>query len=88
MSKFSSGCFCLHSELYNHYSKINLDFTLEVFPMLEEYDILIFDPSYNWVNRYNKRIDGTRWNKKAHSMCAYIFRHKSKAEQYIKNTRC
>jgi hypothetical protein len=30
----------------------------------EGYNILIFDPKYNHLNRYNARIDGTQWNGK------------------------
>lgn len=32
--------------------------------MLDEYNILIFDPKYNHLNKYNKRIDGTTFNHK------------------------
>lgn len=28
----------------------------------EEYNIIIFDPRYNFLNKYNKKINGTRWN--------------------------
>lgn len=27
-----------------------------------EYNIIIFDPRYNHLNKFNKRIDGTQWN--------------------------
>ena len=29
---------------------------------LDEYNILIFNPEYNFLNRYNSRIDGTQFN--------------------------
>lgn len=31
---------------------------------LSEYNILIFDPKYNSLNQYNKKIDGTQFNNK------------------------
>ena len=41
-----------------------------------DYDILIFDPRYNQLNRYNQRIDGTRWN--GAFPASYLFtRHRS-----------
>jgi glycosyltransferase involved in cell wall biosynthesis len=29
---------------------------------LEQFNILIFDPSFNFLNKYNKTVDGTRFN--------------------------
>lgn len=31
---------------------------------LEKYNILIFDPQFNYLNKFNKRIDGTKFNNK------------------------
>lgn len=28
----------------------------------EDYNVIIFDPKYNHLNKYNKKIDGTKWN--------------------------
>ena len=33
---------------------------------LQNYNILIFDPKYNYLNNYNKNIDGTLFNNKFH----------------------
>ena len=38
---------------------------------LDEYNILIFDPKYNYLNKYNKRINGTDFNGKLNA--TYLF---------------
>lgn len=38
---------------------------------LEGYNILIFDQKYNYINKYNKRVDGTAWNGKYYG--SYLF---------------
>lgn len=42
------------------YEFCNIDSNLK----LEKYNILIFDPQYNYLNKYNKNIDGTLFNNK------------------------
>jgi hypothetical protein len=42
------------------YEFCNIDSNLK----LENYNILVFDPQYNYLNKYNKNIDGTLFNNK------------------------
>lgn len=42
------------------YDFCNLDSDLK----LQNYNILIFNPKYNYLNKYNKKIDGTLFNNK------------------------
>ena len=42
------------------YDFCNLDTNLK----LQNYNILIFNPKYNYLNKYNKNIDGTLFNNK------------------------
>ena len=51
------------------FANINFDFDYDfcnenLNNVLSEYNILIFDPRYNHLNKYNKRIDGTKFNNK------------------------
>lgn len=42
----------------------------------ENYNIIIFDPNFNFLNKYNKKIDGTKWNGKFPA--SYLFtRHEN-----------
>ena len=43
---------------------------------LNQYNILIFNPAYNYINKFNKDFDGTVFNNKMKG--EYLFRHKSK----------
>ena len=36
----------------------------QAYPYLNEYNILIFNPQYNSLNAFNKKIDGTKFNQK------------------------
>jgi len=61
------------------YAGINYDFDYEILKekfLLEEYDILIFNKKYNFINKYNLRIDGTKFNNIINA--DYMFCHKSK----------
>ena len=47
----------------------NIDWNIEYeymkdYYQLDKYNILIFDPKYNYLNKYNKNIDGTKFNNK------------------------
>ena len=47
------------------FAGINLDFDWDIINVngiLNDYNILIFDSNYNELNKYNKRIDGTKYN--------------------------
>jgi len=44
------------------YDFCNLDSNLK----LQNYNILIFNPEYNYLNKYNKNIDGTLFNNRFH----------------------
>jgi hypothetical protein len=51
------------------YAGLSFDFDYEFCNLnsnyaLESYNILIFDPKYNYLNKYNKNIDGTLFNNK------------------------
>ena len=35
-----------------------------IYPHLQDYNILIFNPSYNALNKYNRNVDGTAFNHK------------------------
>lgn len=39
---------------------------------LEDYNILIFDPKYNYLNKYNKKVDGTQFNNSVKNY-SYLF---------------
>jgi hypothetical protein len=44
---------------------------------LNQYNILIFNPKYNYINKFNKEFDGTKFNNTLRG--DYMFRHKSKS---------
>ena len=48
---------------------------------LDEYDILIFNPNFNYVNCYNIDFDGTSFNGKINA--DYMFRHKSRRSDSV-----
>jgi hypothetical protein len=53
----------------DNYANINFDFDYNfcnesLNNILNDYNILIFDPKYNHLNKYNKNIDGTKFNYK------------------------
>jgi hypothetical protein len=55
----------------DNFANINFDFDYDfcnenINNMLSDYNILIFDPKYNHLNKYNKQIDGTKFNRKFH----------------------
>lgn len=40
---------------------------------LQNYNILIFDPQYNYLNKYNNNFDGTKFNKFSTIKYSYMF---------------
>jgi len=52
----------------NHYAGIDFpvdfDFINNSVVKLADYNILIFDETFNYLNQFNKRIDGTTFNNK------------------------
>ena len=64
----------------NSYSNITFDFDWLLLHddfLLDQYDILIFNPNFNYINQYNTRIDGTIYNGTVHA--DYLLRHKSRS---------
>jgi hypothetical protein len=64
----------------NSYSNIVFDFDWALLLhdfLLDQYDILIFNPDFNYINQYNTRIDGTVYNGMIQA--DYLLRHKSRA---------
>jgi hypothetical protein len=50
-----------------NFAGINFDFDIEhpIFDSIrQQYNILIFDPKFNYLNRHNTRVDGTKFNNK------------------------
>jgi tRNA G46 methylase TrmB len=61
----------------NNYAGINLNFDFDILYEtfnLHDYNILIFNPSFNYINKYNSNFDGTKYNGKLH--CDYILQKK------------
>lgn len=59
------------------YKNIDLNFDyieLEKQFNLKDYNILIFNPKYNYINKYNKNFNGLIYNNKIDS--SYLIRHK------------
>ena len=56
-------------------TSLNFDFVIlcETFN-LHDYNILIFNPEYNYINKYNSNFDGTKYNNKL--PCDYILQKK------------
>ena len=56
-------------------TSLNFDFDIlcETFK-LHDYNILIFNPEYNYINKYNSIFDGTKYNNKL--PCDYILQKK------------
>lgn len=57
----------------NSYAGIDLNFDYDILYKtfnLCEYNILIFNPSFNYINKYNSNFDGTKYNNKL--PCDYI----------------
>ena len=50
------------------------NYTREIF-LLNEYDILINNPNYNYLNKYNKNFNGTLFNNKL-LKCNFLYRKK------------
>ena len=48
---------------------------------LHEYDILIFNPKFNYVNKYNKNINGIMYNGMINDN--YMLRHKSRRSLFV-----
>lgn len=57
--------------------KFNFDWN-ELYKLfnLQDYDILIFNSKFNYINKYNKIIDGTLYNGKLNA--DYMLRHKTR----------
>src|SRR6056300_657981 len=54
---------------------LNFDYSeLEKQFNLKDYNILIFNPKYNYINKYNKNFNGLIYNNKIES--SYLIRHK------------
>lgn len=68
----------INSDVFFELPNTDEDFKTEIFKNRDEYDILIFDHRFNWMNKYNTRIDGTDWNVIGNHLGFYLFRHKSK----------
>ena len=49
--------------------------------LLNEYDILIFNPTFNYINKYNTTIDGTAFNGVVRG--DYMLRHKSRRNETV-----
>ena len=61
----------------NQISGVKLDFDYDILKdefLLNDYDILIFNPTYNDINKYNDTIDGTKYNNLYKA--DYMLRHK------------
>lgn len=61
----------------NSYAGVNLNFDFEILNemfQLYDYNILIFNPVYNYINIYNNNFDGTKYNDKL--CCDYIIQKK------------
>jgi hypothetical protein len=59
------------------YKNIDLNFDyieLEKLFNLKDYNILIFNPLYNYINKYNNNFNGLNYNNKIN--CSYLIRHK------------
>ena len=68
----------------NSYANIQFDFDWDILKdqfNLDEYDILIFNSRYNYLNKYNSSIDGTIYNRIINA--DYMLRHKSKRSQLV-----
>jgi hypothetical protein len=68
----------------NSYANMVFDFDWDLLKdqfNLDEYDILIFNPQYNYVNKYNNSIDGTIYNGMLNA--DYMLRHKTKRSQLV-----
>jgi hypothetical protein len=49
--------------------------------LLDQYDILIFNHTFNYINKYNTRIDGTKFN--GMMKADYMLRHKSRSNEIV-----
>ena len=61
----------------NSYIGNNLNFDFDILNdafNLYDYNILIFNPAYNYINKYNSNFDGTKYNGKL--PCDYIIQKK------------
>ena len=61
----------------NSYAGISLNFDFDILFErfnLHDYNILIFNPSFNYINKYNINFDGTKYNNKL--PCDYILQKK------------
>jgi hypothetical protein len=56
-----------YSHLVNEFAGENMIISFEryyqLYPHLNDYNIMIFNPEFNVINRFNKKIDGTVFNK-------------------------
>jgi hypothetical protein len=61
----------------NSYAGISLNFDFDILCEtfnLQDYNILIFNPEYNNINKYNSNFDGTKYNNTL--LCDYILQKK------------
>lgn len=47
---------------------------------LNEYNICIYNPKYNYINKYNNNFDGTKYNNLLR--CSYLFRNKKNVGEF------
>ena len=82
IDEFKCDILCINR--INSYVNIQLDFDWDLLKdqfNLDDYDILIFNPQYNYVNKYNSSIDGTIY--KGMLNADYMLRHKTKRSQLV-----
>ena len=68
----------------NSFSNITFDFDWNILEeqfSLNDYDILIFNSDYNYINKYNTRINGTKFNGMIPG--DYMLRHKSNHTEIV-----
>lgn len=55
-------------EVFRYFEEENIvtsfEYYYQRYPYLNDYNILIFNPQFNCLNRFNKIIDGTKYNRK------------------------
>ena len=62
----------------NNYAGISFNFDFDILCetfSLNDYNIIIFNPLFNYINKYNSNFDGTKYNNKL--PCDYILQKKN-----------
>ena len=68
-----------------HFSGVDYNFDFDILKekfSLNNYDILIFNPNFNYINIYNNNFDGTAYNKMFKA--DYLLRHKKNKDNDFK----